>query len=213
MHPPKSSASWLSPGDTLICFGDSLTAMAGSYVEILQEKLGAQDIAVINAGRCGDKTPTALSRIHPDVIERRPTAVSFFLGTNDAVIGRGIWQHEPRVSPRTYKENLIWLVYLCRLCGKIKKFSIATPTDQVEGRFADDFGDIRNGYALMAREAAEEAGTRLVPLDTAFRRERHRRQNGIADDGLLFTADGTHMNPEGNRLIAETMLAVWQPGD
>jgi hypothetical protein len=31
-----------------------------------------------------------------------------------------------------------------------------------------------------------------------------------AKAGLLMTRDGVHMTPEGNRLIASTMLTAWK---
>lgn len=200
---------WLEKGDTLFCFGDSLTFAQNGYVKMLEEYLRPAGIKVVNAGRGGDKTPWALTRWQTDVIDRHPSAVNIFLGTNDSVIGHGRWKHEPVVSPLTYKENLIWMIYLAGLYGKIGKFSITTPTDRVEGEAFDDFGSVRNPYCLGAREAAEIMNACLVPLDSVFSRDREIHLNEIDSKGLLYTYDGTHMNERGNRLIANTMLQAW----
>lgn len=205
----SKNESWLKKGETLICFGDSLTAAENGYVDILREYLEKRGIKVINCGRGGDKTPWALTRLQSDVIDMKPDAVSIFLGTNDAVIGHGRWRHEPKVSPVTYKENLIWMIYLCRLYGNIGKFSIATPAWRVEGKAFHDFGDIRHEYNLMAREASDDTGSLLVPLDAVFARKWEQDQANVSADGLLYTVDGTHMTSEGYRLIAETMLETW----
>lgn len=73
---------FLEPGETIVCFGDSLTAANPGYVSFLQEKLTANQ--VVNAGRGGDKTPWALTRFQADVLDRKPDAVSILLGANDA---------------------------------------------------------------------------------------------------------------------------------
>ena len=54
------TTKFLEPGETLICFGDSLTHADPGYVSVLQERL--PDNKIINAGVGGDKTPTALMR-------------------------------------------------------------------------------------------------------------------------------------------------------
>lgn len=196
---------WLEKGDKLICFGDSLTAAPDGYVKILEAELKKRRIAVVNAGRGGDKTPWALTRLYPAVIEAKPDAVLIFLGTNDAAVGRGVWADEPRIEPAVYKGNLRWIVHLCRLAG-IKKFSIATPTC-FEGPALLNTGDVLPAYQLAAREAADEAGARLVPLDAVFARETCRHRPAAA----LTAPDGTHMTPAGNKLIAAAMLDAWFP--
>jgi len=209
MSIPKEEGPWLHAGQTVLCFGDSLTAAANGYVKYLQEKLQFRGIQVINAGLGGDKTPQALSRLRTDVIDRKPDAVSIFFGNNDAVIGRGEWRDEPLVSPVTFGENLQWIIHLCRLQGGIRKFSINTLTDRMEGKQYLDFGDCRGEYCLAARRTADLMNTVLVPLDAVFRDLRERNIDRISPEGLLYTRDGIHMNDEGNRIIADTMLREW----
>lgn len=199
---------WLAKGEKLVCFGDSLTAAQDGYVKILEDKLKKQKIKVINAGFGGDKTPAALARVRADVIALKPDAVSIFLGANDAAVGRGVWADEPRVEPAAYKSNLIWIIHLCRLAG-IRKFSIATPAWHFEGAALENNGGVMPFYSIAAREAADEADARLVPLDAAFARE-WLTHGSRAKSGMLLTRDGTHMTPAGNELIAATMLSAWK---
>ncbi|MFA6103332.1 MAG: GDSL-type esterase/lipase family protein [Victivallaceae bacterium] len=199
---------WLEKGEKLVCFGDSLTAAQDGYVKILESKLRKLKIKVINAGLGGDKTPAALARLRADVIALKPDAVSVFLGANDAAVGRGIWADEPRVEPEAYKSNLIWIIHLCRLSG-IRKFSIATPAWQFEGAALANCGGVMPVYCIAAREAADESGSRLVPLDAVFAQEWLTRGSS-AKSGMLLTRDGTHMTPAGNELIAATMLSAWK---
>jgi lysophospholipase L1-like esterase len=199
---------WLEKNDTLVCFGDSLTASKEGYVKILEGKLKKLKIKIINAGVGGDKTPTALTRLKSDVIDLKPDAVSIFFGANDAAVGRGIWSDEPRIDHGSYKSNLIWIVHLCRLSG-IKKFSISTPAGNYEGEEFVNSGGVMSSYCIGAREAADEIEARLVPLDAAFSLEWQLR-GAEAKAGLLLTRDGVHMTPEGNQLIASTMLKAWK---
>lgn len=196
---------WLTAGDKLVCFGDSITASPDGYVRLLHERLKPQGIEVVNAARGGDKTTWALTRLYPSVIDLKPAAVSIFLGVNDACVGRGRWADEPTVPPQTYKDNLIWIVHLCGLSG-ITKFSITPPLWRLEGEPWAEHGDILAPYCLAAREAADQTQARFVPADIAFAGEWQRHPG---HSGLLLTRDGVHPTEQGHRLIAETMLTAW----
>ena len=209
MSVSKEVGPWLHAGDILLCFGDSLTAEANGYVKFLQETLQLRGVRVINAGLSGDKTPQALTRLKTDVIEKKPTAVSLFFGTNDAMAGRGIWRDEPTVSAPAFEDNLKWMIHLCRLLGGIQKFSIATPANRMEGRPYLDFGDIRREYCLAARHAADDMNAHLVPLDTVFADLRERNYARQSPEGLLYTRDGIRMTEEGSHIIADAMLREW----
>jgi acyl-CoA thioesterase-1 len=72
-------------GTTIIAFGDSLVAGRGAttghdFVSILSRRLGTP---IINAGRSGDTTATALTRLERDVLARDPRVVLVLLGGND----------------------------------------------------------------------------------------------------------------------------------
>jgi len=77
---PKKAAS-----QTIICFGDSLTAGIGAgtgmdYPAQLAKMLGKP---VINKGISGDTTATALRRLKRDVLSAEPDVVLITLGGND----------------------------------------------------------------------------------------------------------------------------------
>ena len=205
----EEKTPWLKSGETLVCFGDSLTHAEPGYVSVLQEKLGAKGINVINAGVGGDKTLTALTRIRADVIDRKPDAVSIFFGANDGVIGRGCWADEPMLSPDTYKEALVWIIHLCRIWGNVSKFSIIIPPLTGEGSGFYEFCMAYAPYARAAREAADIAGALIVPMDAVLAHEWMKRGYTFPNDQLCLTKDGLHMSQEGYALIAETALNAW----
>ncbi len=195
---------WLEKGDKLVLLGDSLTAAANGYSRIVAEHAGKLGVTVVNAGVGGDKTPTALARLRSDVLSHSPTAVSIFLVTNYAAVGRGVWADEPRIPVEAYASNLEWIIQLCRQ-GGVKKFSI-TPPLLFEGRELADYGDVMRDYQLAARRVAEDRRAHFVPADTACADEWRRQPHHT---GLLLTTDGTHLTPAANELLAKTMLMAW----
>ena len=200
----NNDTPWLEANDTLVCFGDSITS-EGGYVEMLQQSLKPMNINVINAGRGGDKTPWALTRFQ-QILDAKPSAISIYLGTNDSAIGRRRWADEPVVPPEAYKCNLIWMAYLAKLAG-ITKISITPPAYRFEGESYAEFGDIMAPYRIAARDAADAAQCRFVPLDIVFAEEWARHPGHT---GLLLTRDGVHMTDTGNSLIAGAMLKAWR---
>ena len=192
---------FLTEGDKLICFGDSLTAQENSYVTHLSSALPKN--TVVNAGLGGDKTPAALLRMDRDVFAQRPDAVLIMLGANDAAVGRERWADEPMISAEAYRCNLVWMAHLCRLHG-IEKISIATPFG-FEGPSFLAHGERIPAFALAARDAADEMKLPLVPLDHLF----YKLRGGTPITELAVTRDGTHPTPRTQQAIARIMLETW----
>jgi len=76
-------------GENIICFGDSLTSGFGAapgmdYPSHLSRLIGRP---LINAGRPGDTTVSALARLDRDVLSRSPRIVLITLGGNDLMRG------------------------------------------------------------------------------------------------------------------------------
>ena len=72
-------------GRTIVAFGDSLVEGRGAtsgrdFVSLLARRLNTR---IVNAGRSGDTTATALARLNSDVLARDPKVVIVLLGGND----------------------------------------------------------------------------------------------------------------------------------
>ena len=85
---------------TVVAFGDSITAGFGTtgdndYVSRLADRTG---VAIINAGRSGDTTASALARIDSAVLARDADIVIVFLGGNDLLQGVPVQQRITNIT-------------------------------------------------------------------------------------------------------------------
>lgn len=85
---------------TVVAFGDSLTAGVGTtgdndYVSLLSNRTG---VAIINAGRPGDTTASALARIDGAVLSRDADIVIVLLGGNDLLQGVPVQQRIANIT-------------------------------------------------------------------------------------------------------------------
>ena len=204
---PPLAGPWLKPGETLACYGDSLTDWEPGYVTILREELAKWGVKVVNAGHAGDNTCTGLARVR-EVAALKADAVLIFFGTNDSACGRGWWRDEPTICPEGYRDNLRWMVHYLRKWGKVKKFSIAPAAGRIEGGHYRQFGNGREAYNLMTRDAADWANAVFVPLDVVF--DEARKTKPFDAKGYQFTRDCVHFNEEGCKLVVKTMLEAWK---
>ncbi|RJQ14366.1 arylesterase [Candidatus Parcubacteria bacterium] len=90
-------------GKNIIVFGDSLVEGIGSsqnnnFVSLLSDRLG---LNIINAGKSGDTTGSALARLETDVLMKNPRVVIVLLGGNDAL---------RRISPEETFNNLALII-------------------------------------------------------------------------------------------------------
>jgi lysophospholipase L1-like esterase len=92
-----------SAGQSIICFGDSLTEGVGAtpgddYPSALSRLIG---FSVINAGRRGDTTAQALARLPESVLGKNPRLVIVLLGGNDFL------RQAPRQETRKNLEEIV----------------------------------------------------------------------------------------------------------
>jgi len=162
-----------SPGETIICFGDSLTEGVGAgmgedYPTVLSRRLG---MPVMNAGRRGDTTAQALQRLSEAVSQKQPRLVIVMLGGNDFL--RRLPRHETRI-------NLEEIVRRIQAQGAM----VAIAGIRL-GLFTDEF-------SAIFEETAEQFGALYIP----------QVMKGVLSDASL-RSDPIHPNAAGYRLMAE----------
>jgi acyl-CoA thioesterase-1 len=170
-----------SVGDTIVCFGDSLTEGVGAdpgdaFPTVLSRLLGMR---VLNAGRRGDTTAQALARIHGSVLSQDPRLVIVLLGGNDFL---------RQVPARETRTNLKEIVQQIQSHGAM----VAIAGIKL-GFFTDEYGP-------LFEETAAELGAVYIP----------QVMKGIFNDAKL-RSDQIHPNSAGYRLIAKRIAEKIKP--
>lgn len=170
-----------STGETIICFGDSLTegvgaGPGGEYPTVLSRLIG---FPVINAGRRGDTTAQALERLPDAVLNKNPRLVIVFLGGNDFL------RQVPRQETRKNLDEIVRRIQASGAMVVIAGLRL--------GLFTDEFGPI-------FEEAAKQSGALFVA----------QVMKGIFNDSSL-RSDRIHPNGAGYRLIAERIAEKIKP--
>jgi lysophospholipase L1-like esterase len=153
LRPGGPRAARPTSGTNVIAFGDSLVAGHGAtpghdFVSVLSKRLR---VPIVNEGRNGDTTRTALERLDRDVLRRNPKIVIVLLGGNDFL--RRVPEEETFAN-------------LDRIVTRIRDRGAAVVLVGVSvGLFSDPYGD---QYEAVARRTSSG----LVPdiLDDIFSR-------------------------------------------
>jgi len=160
-------------GQTIICFGDSLTYGTGAgkemdYPSQLSKMIGTP---VINAGVPGDTTARALQRLERDVLSKSPDLVLITLGGND--LKNGV------AKDRAFQNLRIIIESIQNTGARVILGGIKFP--------------IRDrGFGRAYQELSEETGAVLIT--NIF--------DGIMGNRKLMS-DPIHPNDEGYQIIAE----------
>jgi len=170
-----------SAGETIICFGDSLTEGVGAsagedYPSVLSRQLGSP---VINAGLRGDTTAAALERLADEVLNKNPRLVILLLGGNDFL------RQRPRRETRQNLEDIVRRVQAHGAMVVIAGIRL--------GVFGDDYGEI-------FEQTAEQFGALYIP----------QVMKGILTNSNL-RSDPIHPNGAGYRLIADRIADKIKP--
>ncbi len=189
---PKRANAATSPSSApavrVLAFGDSLTAGKDlpdpdqeAYPAVLERLLKGRGVSVdvMNAGRSGDTTFDALSRLDYSLADN-PDLVLVALGSNDTFQGKRLSDIE---------KNLETIVARVRakgarviLCG-MRTFPNLGP-------------EYAGGYEAVFRRVAEKHRVPLVPF----------LLEGVAGDPSLNLADGIHPNARGHERMAQNLL-------
>lgn len=191
----------------VIFFGDSITRAGvnpGGYITLMQESLKGTNgpaYELIGAGIGGNKVYDLYLRHEEDVLSKKPDVVVIYVGVND------VWHKQ---SNQTGTDPDKFVAFYAAL---IKKFQAAgikviLSTPAVIGERTDfsnsQDGDL-NRYSQLIRDQASKYGCGLVDLRKAFL-EYNLKNNPENKESGILTTDRVHLNPAGNRLVADLML-------
>ncbi len=171
----------------LMVYGDSLSAgyginVADGWVALMQNKLQAKGIEVVNASISGETTSGGLSRIKADLTQHKPGVVLFALGANDGL--RGLAVKETR-------KNMSAMIS----AAKAANARVIIAGIQIPPNYGLDYAtQFRDLYA----ELAKQHKVALVPF----------LLDGVAEKLELFQADRLHPIAAAQPRILENVLPV-----
>jgi isoamyl acetate esterase len=170
----------------------------------LNDKHKDLGIEIVGAGISGNKVPDLQKRLGKDVLAKKPTIVVIYIGIND------VWHGENDPARGTSKEN--FEAGLKEIIGKIQaagaRVVLCTPTVIGEKKPGTNKLDARlDDYSNVSRKVAKETKSPFCDLRKAFQEYETKHNAEDKDQGIL-TTDRVHLNDAGNKLVADTMLAV-----
>jgi len=198
---PKSLA--LKPGEMIVAIGDSIT-QAGGYLRdsdlVLASRYAGLKIPnIINVGISGQKAEDLSRRFDADVIARKPAVVTISIGIND-VWHRLSRPHEEQVL-KDYQANVTRMVKAAQAAGI--KVVLLAPTVIQEDPLSE--GNQRlTRYVEAEKQIAETTGCQFVDLHRMFLDALKKKPR--TETGNWLTADGVHMKPLGDAIMAIGVL-------
>jgi acyl-CoA thioesterase-1 len=189
-----NSQSIVAPNDhrpLLVCFGDSLTAGAGtgpgeSYPDFLQSDLDRRHIRyrVDNQGVSGNTTKDGVQRL-PEILALHPAVVVVEFGGNDGL--RGL----PIADTRANLDQII--ATLQRSGAKVALAGITLPPD-----YGPDYiQQFNQTYTLLAKKYR-------VPMLPFLLKDVY----GVPG---MMQSDRTHATSRGNQIVARNVLTLVLP--
>jgi len=197
----------------IVCLGDSITQAGespGGYVWLVRKYLAAlcPGMEVINSGISGHKSTDMLARFDRDVLAHKPDMVTISVGVND--VWHGFYDNHltgdgPNGIPLPeYRKNVEAMVAKAK-AANVKVVILSTTV------IHEDLGNLENaklvGYNAALRDIAHKNGALFIDFQKPFQSliKAYQSTTGARDNFL--TVDGVHMNGEGNKVMAHTILS------
>lgn len=195
----------IEDGHTIVFLGDSITQASGGYVNVTEAMIGALapgiSVTCINSGISGNKVGDMLARIGDDVIAHDPDWITISVGIND------VWHGLNGTPIELFRQRYTELVD--RLTNQtVAQLALFTTTV-----IGEDLESEANRKLILyndfIRETAQSRNCLLAPMNEEFYKAITAWQKREEWTDLRFTADGVHMTPIGNTLMAMTLLKAW----
>ena len=204
----------LKNDDLVITLGNSITQSGenpAGYVSLMRKLLTTlypeRTIYIVNSGISGHKAPDMKERFERDVLQYSPDWVTISVGIND--VWHGFYDgHDDGKGPRgvplqTYQQDVTDMVQRAQSIGC--RVALLTTTVIKEDLSSPENRKLTD-YNKALRQIAKKKDCLLIDLNEVFHEALIPFQKeGMADRGIL-TYDGVHMRPEGDWLMAKTIL-------
>ena len=194
----------LAPDQSLLFFGDSITAEPAGYVAVLGQALrhtrADLGLRLINAGISGNTVRDLAARLERDVLAQPPTYVAICIGANDYL---GAAAGEPQGVPLPE-----FVLRYEALVGRLRAagITVIVLTIPIIGQDDTDHPIPDPGpYNAAILALAARARLPVVDLHRAFYEVYERAGN--YKQIVRLSDDGIHPNRQGHALIARALVA------
>jgi len=191
----------------VIFFGDSITRAGvnpGGYITLMQETVREYTnpkYELIGAGIGGNKVYDLFLRFEDDVLSKRPDVVVIYIGVND------VWHKQTsQTGTDLNKFTAFYIAMITKLQSAGIKVIVCTPAvigERID--FSNSLDGDLNQYSNTIRELAAKYNCGLIDLRKAFLDYNLNNNPENKESGIL-TTDRVHLNPAGNKLVADLML-------
>jgi len=194
-------------GEKVAFMGDSITeggwGNPKGYVRLVMAGLKANGVEAepVPAGISGHKSNQMLERLDHDVLARKPQWMTLSCGVND------VWHGVKGIPLEQYKDNITKIVEQCAAAGE--KVVMLTAT-VIQEKLDNPENEKLAAYNDFLRQIAKDKNLPLADLNGMFQ-ERIKAEN--KPDQKVLTADGVHMNDEGNKVMARGVLKAFGLND
>jgi len=191
----------------VIFFGDSITRAGvnpGGYITLMQETVREYTnpkYELIGAGIGGNKVYDLFLRFEEDVMSKKPDIVVIYIGVND------VWHKQTsQTGADLNKFTAFYIAMITKLQSAGIKVIVCTPAvigERID--FSNSLDGDLNQYSNTIRELAAKYNCGLIDLRKAFLDYNLNNNPENKESGIL-TTDRVHLNPAGNKLVADLML-------
>jgi len=186
----------------VILFGDSITQAGvrpGGYITLMQESHANYEM--IGAGIGGNKVYDLYLRMEEDVLNKKPDVVVIYVGVND------VW-HKQTSQTGTDPDKFIsfYSAMIRKMQSAGIKVIVCTPAVIGERTdFSNSQDGELNSYSKIIRNLAKQYNCTLVDLRKEFLAYNLANNPENKESGIL-TTDRVHLNPAGNKLVADLVM-------
>jgi len=204
----------LKKNDRIVFLGDSITAggvRKDGYVTLVANAIaechGDLGVEVIGAGISGHKVPDCQKRLEKDVLDKKPTIVVIYIGINDV----WHWNRDAGTTKEKFENGLRDLIKRSQDVGA--RVILCTPSvigEKTDG--SNRFDAMLDEYSAISGKVASATDSQVVDLRKKFLAYLKQHNEANSEKNIL-TTDGVHLNPAGNRFVADCMLEALGVGN
>ncbi len=207
-----AQGSAVKTGEKIAFLGDSITQQGadgpGGYVRLVISGLEANGVKAeaIPAGISGNKSNQMLERLERAVLSKKPAWMTLSCGVND------VWHGEKGIPLDQYQQNITKIVDRCQAAGVKVMLLTSTMIREDQG---NEFNQKLVAYNAFLRALAVEKKCLLADLNAEMQvtLAQAKKTQPRPANGNYLTADGVHMNPAGNQMMALGVLRGFGLGE